>query len=271
MQYSEQTSFEVCGYYANFLRTAISQFSEIPKRLLYTSIVFDKCRGQLELSVIEDYLLLRWRHCIEFETNIYQIHDISRHIYKVHYTDVIMRPIASQITSLAIVYSTGFFFRLISKKTSKLRVDGLCAGNSPGAGEFRTQMVSNAEIVSVWWRHHDLLNADLIVISTSSDRYFTYLVHVIDAAHQVSTYVQTVQYFVWYVYYRVIHTIPWHAGSCYNGDKIHFTVANTILSTTHQSRLYRAQWDRGLNDRDWVGTNSEPGIFMIVVSGNFVP
>ena len=41
-----------------------------------------------------------------------------------------------------------------SKKTSKLCVTGLCAGNSPGTGEFPAQMVSNAENVSIWWRHH---------------------------------------------------------------------------------------------------------------------
>ena len=47
-------------------------------------------------------------------------------------------------------------FRRRSKKTSKLRVTGLCAGNSPGTGEFPTQMASNAENVSIWWCHHDL-------------------------------------------------------------------------------------------------------------------
>ena len=50
-----------------------------------------------------------------------------------------------------------------SKKTSKLRVTGLCEGNSPGTGEFPAspgtgespaQMASNAENVSIWWRHH---------------------------------------------------------------------------------------------------------------------
>ena len=44
-------------------------------------------------------------------------------------------------------------FRRRSKKTSKLRVTGLCAGNSPG--EFPAQMASIAENVSIWWRHHD--------------------------------------------------------------------------------------------------------------------
>ena len=45
-------------------------------------------------------------------------------------------------------------FRRRSKKTSKLRVTGLCAGNSPGTGEFPAQMASNAENVSIWWRHY---------------------------------------------------------------------------------------------------------------------
>ena len=43
-----------------------------------------------------------------------------------------------------------------SKKTSKLRVTGLCAGNSPATAEFPAQMASNAENVSIWWRHHDI-------------------------------------------------------------------------------------------------------------------
>ena len=45
-------------------------------------------------------------------------------------------------------------FRCRSKKTSKLRVTGLCAGNSPWTGEFPAQMASNAENVSIGWRHH---------------------------------------------------------------------------------------------------------------------
>ena len=46
-------------------------------------------------------------------------------------------------------------FRRKLKKTSKVRVTGLCAGNSPVTGEFPAQMASNAENVSIWWRHHD--------------------------------------------------------------------------------------------------------------------
>ena len=38
-------------------------------------------------------------------------------------------------------------FGRISKKISKARVTGLCAGNSPVSGEFPAQMASNAEFV----------------------------------------------------------------------------------------------------------------------------
>ena len=43
-------------------------------------------------------------------------------------------------------------FRRKSKKTSRLRVTGLCEGNSPVTGEFPAQRDSNAENVSIWWR-----------------------------------------------------------------------------------------------------------------------
>ena len=47
-------------------------------------------------------------------------------------------------------------FRRRSTKISKLRVTGICAGNLPETGEFPTQRASNAENVSIWWRHHIL-------------------------------------------------------------------------------------------------------------------
>ena len=47
-------------------------------------------------------------------------------------------------------------FRGTSKKTSKLRVTGLCVENSPVTGEFPAQRSSNAENVFIWWRHHGM-------------------------------------------------------------------------------------------------------------------
>ena len=68
-----------------------------------------------------------------------------------HYSNVIMNAMASQITGIPMV---SLLFRRRSKKTSKLRVTGLYAGNSPVTGEFPSQMASNAGNVSIWWRHH---------------------------------------------------------------------------------------------------------------------
>ena len=45
-------------------------------------------------------------------------------------------------------------FRRRSKKTSKVRVTGLCEGNSPVTGEFPAQRASNGENVSICWRHY---------------------------------------------------------------------------------------------------------------------
>ena len=45
-------------------------------------------------------------------------------------------------------------FKAQIKEKSKLRVTGFCAGNSQVIDEFPTQRASNAENVSIWWRHH---------------------------------------------------------------------------------------------------------------------
>ena len=55
---------------------------------------------------------------------------------------------ASQITSVSIVYST-VCSGADKKNTSKFRVTGLCAGNSPVTSEFPAQMASDAENVSI--------------------------------------------------------------------------------------------------------------------------
>ena len=68
-----------------------------------------------------------------------------------HYSDVIMNTMASQITSVSFVYSTVLFR---SKKISKPRFTGLCMRNSPVTGDFPAQRANNAENVSIWWRHH---------------------------------------------------------------------------------------------------------------------
>ena len=67
-----------------------------------------------------------------------------------------MGAIASQITSLAIVYST-VYSDADQRKHQSSALLAICAGNSPGTGEFPAQMASNAKNVSIWWRHHEAM------------------------------------------------------------------------------------------------------------------
>ena len=76
-----------------------------------------------------------------------------------HYNDVIMGAIASQITSLTIVYSTVYSDADQGKHQSPAPlafVRGI-------RREFPAQMASNVENVSIWWRHHGSTDTRLFV------------------------------------------------------------------------------------------------------------
>ena len=71
-----------------------------------------------------------------------------------------MSTMASQITSLTIVYSTAYSGadqRKHQSSASLAFVWGIHWGpvNSPLPGEFPTRRASNVENVSIWWCHHD--------------------------------------------------------------------------------------------------------------------
>ena len=101
-----------------------------------------------------------------------------------NYNDVIISAMAYRITGVSIVYSA-VYSGTDQRKTSKLRVTCLFEGNSPVTGEFPAQRASNAENVSIWWRHHDItqkvsdpwtmvkVNPFLNILSTEID-YFMY-------------------------------------------------------------------------------------------------
>ena len=93
---------------------------------------------------------LGWNFYLVLIQSIIYIHNLQNRVVGgcIPYNDdVIMDTTASQTTSLTIVYST-VYSRHRSKKTSKLRVTGLCEGNSPVTDEFPAQRASNAENVS---------------------------------------------------------------------------------------------------------------------------
>ena len=74
---------------------------------------------------------------------------------RVHYNDVIISAIASQITGVSIVCWTVHQMQI--KENSKAPRHWLCAWNSPMTSEFPAQKASYTENVSIWWRHHDSL------------------------------------------------------------------------------------------------------------------
>ena len=61
-----------------------------------------------------------------------------------------MSTMASRITSLTTVYSTVYSGADQRKHQNSASLEG----NSPVTGEFPAQRASNAENVSIWWRHH---------------------------------------------------------------------------------------------------------------------
>ena len=79
-----------------------------------------------------------------------------RYLYDLlwHYDDVIMGAMASQITSLTIVYSTVYSGADQRKHQSSASL-AFVWGIRWIPGEFPAQMASNGENVSIWWSHYD--------------------------------------------------------------------------------------------------------------------
>ena len=100
-----------------------------------TSLTFESYMIQMSMKVVE--ALLKWQAFLSF-----QWHNNGGDVVSNH------QPHDCLLNSL---------FGRRSKKTSKLCVTGLCEGNSPGTGEFPAEMASNAENVSIWWRHHVMI------------------------------------------------------------------------------------------------------------------
>ena len=91
-----------------------------------------------------------------------------------------MGVMASQITSLAIVYST-VYWGAIKENSKALRHWPLCR-DFIGDRRISAQMASNVENVSIWWRHHGLCLTEPLQLnqddedSTDSLKQFTYMV-----------------------------------------------------------------------------------------------
>ena len=63
------------------------------------------------------------------------------------------------------------FVQAHSKKFIKTpRVTGLCEGNSPMTSGLHSQKASNAENVSIWWRHHGWWTGDKPLCEANDDQ-----------------------------------------------------------------------------------------------------
>ena len=113
-----------------------------------------------------------WRHQKEFwkgDGNVSGLgsNDGVNTRFQFHYNDVIMSAMASQITSLSIVYPI-VKIRRTSKKTSKLRVTGLCMGNSPHKGlETREKhpQLQRVRPIPVFWLRSKTCLADVKIFT----------------------------------------------------------------------------------------------------------
>ena len=99
-----------------------------------------------------------------------------------------MGAIASQINSLTIVFSTVYLDTDQRKHQSSV---------SLASGEFPAQMTSNAENVSIWWRHHD---DPSVLLEYDSDCSYLWCFHHKILVHYVSLMHIVVMLFAEYNY-----------------------------------------------------------------------
>ena len=81
------------------------------------------------------------------------INKLREQISTIHYDGVTMSTMTSKITSLTIVYSI-VYSDADQRKHQSSALLALCEGNSPVKDKYPSQRASNAENVSIWWRHH---------------------------------------------------------------------------------------------------------------------
>ena len=117
-------------------------------------------RWKIEPNFFSQKCFLKYPPCIPCHQAVRNILSLQQNclmewIYTccLHYSDVTMGGMASQITSLTIVYSTVNAGTDQRKHQSSASL-AFCAGNSPVTDEFPAQRARNAENVSIWWCHH---------------------------------------------------------------------------------------------------------------------
>ena len=98
-----------------------------------------QCKPQIMRAVMICCVLLSFS---KHSSLNYRVTSLAQWVdtHRPHYNDVIMSAMASQITSLTIVYSIVY--------------SGTDERKHPVTSEFPAQRASNAGNISIWWRHH---------------------------------------------------------------------------------------------------------------------
>ena len=127
--------------------------------------VSQKTENQNETILSKKKMLQKWssRNYIQICTSIFATYGTY-----IHYSDAVVSAMASQITSASIVCSdicSGADQRKHQSSTSSAFVK---RGNPPVTGGFPSQRASNAENVSIWWRHHDMYTPSGNPLSSSN-------------------------------------------------------------------------------------------------------
>ena len=142
------------------MRRKPKKFSRICLFLKTLKTLTQRYNNARNSSILDGTYHVLLKLCVNWNTYYHQrfykclLIDISStHITRfqmkcIHYNDVIISAIASQITSLTIVYLT-VYSDADKKKTPKLHVTDLYEGNSPVTSELPTQRPSNAEMIPV--------------------------------------------------------------------------------------------------------------------------
>ena len=117
-------------------------------------------------------------------------------------------------------------FRRRSKKISKLRVTGLCEGNSPVTGEFPAQMASYEENVSIWWRHHVCHITYISDMITQPTKWKHLTRSRFTFKTKISMLVPT--FACWKGQTRIHHTIFFNSHFCWHNTKNHYIHSQSL-------------------------------------------
>ena len=138
---------ETYGYIVSFIPVChyVSDDHVARHHMLFSALSLFTCQsfGKLHNTCVSCMQRFSWKYIFLCSLLTYISSSKARYFDQIghvhdfvwHYSDVIMGTMASQITSLTIVYS------IVLKKISKLGVTGLCVGT----GEFPVQRASKAE------------------------------------------------------------------------------------------------------------------------------